>query len=588
MQQITDIKLIVIDEKPDSAEAIGRILRDASLIVPINWVNNALRLQQTIEAEEGLIAIANANLPWLPLEHICQLCNEHNMVTLALGEVPNPSLELRALRQGALSLVHPNHAGLLEQRVLQAISQTRMHAAKGQQDKQLTDLTDRCDALLDTSKEPVAYTIEGVITSANNAFALAVGAENSVQVVGRLVSDFIGPESLYQFSRQLRTLIRGDSKHVQMDNTAICTLQGTVTSAHLFMDNIQVNDEHSTQILLRDCKTNHAKAPLNSPQRPEASQMLNLMDTPLGKQLKGQLQTDNKPAPALALVPSNQADVTSSQTALKAALEHSAINSMMARLSAWDAQEATQRSNHGTSANDQTSVAPLQTLLEEGKASLCTQPLLGLHADEPMLLARVQAGNTLMPVAQMLEDLGGENSVDWLLKQLDKMAEGAQLVLGPVSKTAVNASSIERIQTIKNASNLVLGMSEHTLSSDYHGSSQFLLQLQKLNMKTALWMNSTPSVLSGLLNDLATSVRSGINTIVLKAVETPVIQNDEIQSQEWATLIHICQQNNIQLVAPRPHSTEQLQTWWRLGIGWCLAGENAAISQLKHTGTTHS
>lgn len=586
MHQITDIKLLVIDEKPDSAEAIARILRDAGLLMPVNWVNSALRLQKLIESESGLIAIANANLPWLPLDQICQLCSDNRIFTIALGEIPDPTLELRVLRQGATALVSPSYAGLLEQRVHQAMAQTRLHRQMIQQDKQLCDLSNRCDALLDTSKEPVAYTSEGVITSVNNAFANIVGAEEPMQLVGRLVSDFIGPESLYHFSRHLRTLMRGDSEHVQMDNAAVSTLHGTVTNAHLFMDNIQVDGEHSTQIVLRDCQANDLSAGASISQRPEASQLLNLMDMPLGKQLKDQMQPRNKPVPALSLVQNHKAGEAKQAAKLKPALEHTGIGNMMARLTAWDSKDHDGNDKNHRSANDHISLEPLREMLQAGKISLCTQPLLGLHADEPMLLARIKVGDTLMPVSQMLEDISDQDTINWVLKELRKLAQNSQLVLGPVSKETVNADSVELLQQINPAGKLVLGLSESTLGGDYHGSSQFLLQLQKFNMKTALWMNSTPTVLAGLLTDLPDSIRSGIHTVVLNAGETPVITQDQIKNKDWAQLVSICQKNNIEMIAPRPDSEEQLQTWWRLGVGWCLSGDSAVFNALEHTGTS--
>ncbi|MDD9893371.1 MAG: PAS domain S-box protein [Gammaproteobacteria bacterium] len=473
MHQITDIKLIVIDEKPDSAEAIARILRDAGLLMPVNWVNSALRLQKLIETETGLIAIANANLPWLPLDQICQLCNDNRILTIALGEIPDPTLELRVLRQGATALVNPSHAGLLEQRVHQAMAQTRLHRQMVQQDKQLCDLSNRCDALLDTSKEPVAYTSEGVITSVNNAFADIVGAEEPMQLVGRLVSDFIGPESLYHFSRHLRTLMRGDSEHVQMENAAVSTLHGTVTNAHLFMDNIQVDGEHSTQIVLRDCQANSGTMGGSISQRPEASQLLNLMDMPLGKQLKDQMQTRTKPAPSLSLVHNQKAAEAKRKADLKPALEASGIGSMMARLSAWDSEGHRDDDEHHHSANDHINLEPLKEMMQAGKVNLCTQPLLGL------------------------------------------------------------------------------------------------------------------TVLAGLLSDLPDSIRSGIHTVVLNAAETPVITQDQVQNKDWAQLVSLCQKNNIEMIAPRPDNEDQLQTWWRLGVGWCLSGDNAAFSTLQNTGTSH-
>lgn len=588
MKNITNTKLIVIDEKPESAEAIAHALRDAGKMLPVNWVNSALRLQKAIEADLDCnqIVLANANLPWLPMDQVCQICSEHNIITIALGDIPNSTLELRVLRQGAFALVNPSHPGLLEQRLNQAIQQSLNMLSLRQQERKLEDMSLRCDALLDTAAEPIAYTSEGVITSANPLFAEAVGADDEVQLVGRLISDFIGPESLYQFSRNLRTLMRGDNNQLHMEDTAISCLGGNSSPAAVFMSNVTVDGEHSTQILLRNHNVQHAvTASRKAALKPEASQLLNLMDVPLGQHLKQKIQSTQKVASGLKLVHDQKSIDTHYQVELKKTLEDSSLNSMMARLSAWGNEVASPNEELAISANDAFRMPPLPELLAKGEASLCTQPLLSMHGDEPLLLARIKSGDALMPISQMLEDNGDSTSVQWLLEQLKTVAKDSQLVLGPITKEGIRAASIEVLQELNLNNQLILGVSEQTLSSDYHGSSQFLLQLQKLDMKVALWMNSPAAVLSGLLADLADSVRSGIHTLVLSDQDFPVITQEGFQSEEWAQLIGLCQRNNIQLIAPRPFNEEQLQTWWQIGAGWCLAGENAASSKMQQTGT---
>jgi PAS domain-containing protein len=579
MKEVKDIRLIVIDEKPESAESISRVLRDSGQLVPVQWANSPLRLENLISQSPTPIILANASLPWFPFDQICQMAQQHDYVTIALGITPDTTLELRVLRQGAVCLANPENPSLFEQQLQQAFKLCYLKREIAEKTAQIEALDGRCDALLDTAAEPIAYTSEGVITDANAAFAKVVGADNSADLSGRLISDFIAPESLYDFSRQLRRLMRDESSHIQMDDAAIATLQGSSSPAIVFMHNVEIDGEHSTQILIRDCAQADRSAVRAEPASSSREQTFT-------QPLRSKIKAAPDALPSLSIVHDQSDYEPDTPLQLKAALDKNNINGMMARLNAWETQhDALAERVIGDSANDAYAIASLPELLVKEEASIELQPMLALHANNSMQLARIKAGDRLMPISQTLTESLDSISAHWLLAKLNEHTDNDQLIIAPVSKDIISANSIEFLQQIKANKNLLLGLSENSLSSDFHGSNQFLLQLQKLGLKASLWSQSPASVLADCLSDLANSVRSGIHSIVLDHSHNPVMDDSELEA-DWARLVSLCQKYDIEIIAQRPNDEQDLQTWWRLGIGWCMTENNAQAGKLQQTGTT--
>lgn len=581
--------IVVVDEQSDTAEYISRVLHDAGQSISVLWANSALRLQKNITADAPCVVIAKSDLAWLPIAKICELSNELNAVVLSLGDESRSQAELTAISHGAFGFINKQQQALLVLQIDRAVQHAQLLYQHRARQQQIDDLNGRCAALLDTANEPIAYTSEGVITGGNQAFASLAGADKPTDLVGRLVSDFIAPKSLYKFSHALRKMIRNEQSHLELDNTDFITTGYRTAKTKLLLQNLLIDGEHSTQVLLRNIEVNNAAATTHDTQAQSTEvDSSNAWEQPLQAEENEQiaiaaLNAEQAPLPALTVVPS-LANSRQIHFTLKPALEDGQLTSMLGQLAAVEPAEQAPTEN---SANDDLITQSLAGVLTSNEAELCTQALLNLHADREMVVARIKTGNQLLPISQVLEEPWDINTSRWLFKQLECLAEQSQLVLGPVGRETINATSIDLLRDLPLKRNLVLGVAEQTLSHEYHSSSQFLLQCQKLKIGIALWMDSTPQVLLNLLRELPDSIRSGISTIVLNEAEAPEIDHNLV-SGAWAELLSNCEHYKTQLIAPVPDSKQRLQTWWQLGVDWCFTPEtdaNTAPTYLEATDT---
>lgn len=583
--------IVVVDEQPETAEFISRVMHDAGQSISVLWANSALRLQKNIESDSPHLVIAQSDLSWLPIGKICELCNNLNSVVLALGDNSSSQLELKSISHGAFAYINREQQPLMVLQIDRGLQYAQLLSKQLEQAQQVENLGNRCAALLDTAKEPIAYTSEGVITGANPAFAKLVGASNVAGVVGRLISDYIAPKSLYKFSHALRTLIRGEQSHLHLEGTAFITAGYRTAQTDLLLQNLIIDGEHSTQLLVRDAQVDaNSASPLaveTDPADAFAAQPPAANTFALSAQL-AQAAKKSVQLPGLSVVPP-LAPANPYSFEVQPALGHDKLESTLCQINGRNDTANKHRKSdaieHPYSANDALIAQSLSGVLTSDTAELCAQPLFNLHADSNMVIARIRTGDKLMPISQVLEEPWDYNTTRWLFTQLKTLAENSKLVLGPISKDTINAESIELLQELPLENSLVLGISEQTLSHDYHGSSQFLLQCQKLKIGIALWMDSTPKVVSDLLNDLPDSVRSGIKTLVLNK-QIPPVEDAESLEQDWKYLLGTCQQNKIQLIAPAPEDKEALQTSWQLGAAWCLTPETKATELPSHIAPT--
>ena len=575
--------IVVVDEQPETAEYISRVMHDAGQSISVLWANSALRLQKSIKDDSPHVVIAKSDLSWLPIPKICELCDCLGAVVLSLGNENHSQPEFTAISHGAFAYINKQQQALLVLQIDRALQHAQLLHEHRNRQQQIDDLNARCAALLDTANEPIAYTSEGVITGSNQAFAELVGETKKTNLVGRLVSDFIAPKSLYKFSHALRKMIRNEQSHLELDGTDFVTAGYHTATTKLLLQNLMIDGEHSTQVLLRDINANDNTEPADASSAWEAPNDAAETTAPAAAAFNTAAQ-QGAVLPELSIVPP-LVSAGPSHFTLKPALDDQQLLTTLGQI---NASLPAQADHSDDSANDEIITQSLSGVLTSNESELCTQPLMTLHADRRMVVARIKTGNQLLPISQVLEEPWDINTSRWLFKQLECLADHSQLVLGPVGRETISAASIDLLRDLPLKKNLVLGIAEQTLSHEYHSSSQFLLQCQKLKIGIALWMDSTPKVLVDLLNDLPDSIRSGIRAIVLNEAQTPQVENDHIDGP-WAELLANCEQYKTHLIAPMPADKHSLQAWWQLGVDWCFTPETnatSAPSYVEPTGTT--
>ncbi|HEX7368739.1 MAG TPA: EAL domain-containing protein [Rhodanobacteraceae bacterium] len=216
-------KLLIAEDQAEDAEQIISVLRNSGI---------ALRPQR-ISSEEELAACLESSMPDMVLAN--PGCKEISLATIAHAlDATGKDVALLALADRltddlvAEILGHSSVRGIaLRNRhdQLQAVVRRELEALDTRRNVRkleaaLRESERRCDSLLDSSRDPIAYIHEGTHVRANNAYLEMFGFESFEDVEGLTILDLVAPQHTADFKDLLKRLARGEKPPPKLDLTA--------------------------------------------------------------------------------------------------------------------------------------------------------------------------------------------------------------------------------------------------------------------------------------------------------------------------------------------------------------------------------
>jgi len=216
-------KLIIAEDQAEDAEQIISVLRNSGI---------ALRPQR-ISTEEELAASLESFTPDLVLAN--PACREITITTIGRAlDATGKDVALLALTDKltddvvASILAHRSVRGIAllnRHDQLQAVVRRELDALNTRRNVRrleaaLRESDRRCDSLLDSSRDPIAYIHEGTHVRANNAYLEMFGFESFEDVEGLTILDLIAPQHTADFKDLLKRLARGEKPPPKLDLTA--------------------------------------------------------------------------------------------------------------------------------------------------------------------------------------------------------------------------------------------------------------------------------------------------------------------------------------------------------------------------------
>ncbi|HEX5953362.1 MAG TPA: EAL domain-containing protein [Rhodanobacteraceae bacterium] len=253
-------KLIIAEDQAEDAEQIISVLRNSGI---------ALRPQR-IATEEELAASLESFTPDLVLAN--PACKEISLAAIGRAlDGTGKDVALLALADKltddtvASILAHGNVRGIaLRNRhdQLQNVVRRELDALNTRRnvrrlEASLRESERRCDSLLDSSRDPIAYIHEGTHVRANNAYLEMFGFESFEDVEGLTILDLVAPQHTADFKDLLKRLARGEKPPPKLDLTAR-RADGSTFEAVMEFSPATYEGEPCQQIVFRLPATNTA------------------------------------------------------------------------------------------------------------------------------------------------------------------------------------------------------------------------------------------------------------------------------------------------------------------------------------------
>jgi diguanylate cyclase (GGDEF)-like protein/PAS domain S-box-containing protein len=209
----TALRLMIVDDSVEDAEAIVSAMRNAGIAVRPLRPASAEELGTMLAAQVIDLVLAAQQSTGVPLDDVLQLVKSSgkDLPVIALADrVDEASLSqafasgvraiaLRSKPQQLLGTVRTEWADLEARRSLRRL------------EAQVRETERRCDALIESSREPIAYVHEGMHIRANTAYLEMFGYESFDDIEGMSLLDLVAPQHVEGFKQVLKSLSKGDA-----------------------------------------------------------------------------------------------------------------------------------------------------------------------------------------------------------------------------------------------------------------------------------------------------------------------------------------------------------------------------------------
>ncbi|MBP9696971.1 MAG: diguanylate cyclase, partial [Thermomonas sp.] len=243
---------MLVDDQVNEAEAIVSSLRNAGIAVrplrPESLDELASQLAQQ-QVDLVLAEYASKNLPFNEVALVVGGCGRDVPLLAVLDGLTDEILDsvqglgaegiaLRSRPQQLLYAVRTEWTDLDARR-----SQRQLEA-------QMRETERRCDALIDSSREPIAYIHEGMHIRANPAYLEMFGYESFEDIEGMSLLDLVAPEHVDAFKQLLKRLSKGEPPPPRHELTAR-DIEGRDFPAVMEFTAAQYEGEPCQQVIFR-------------------------------------------------------------------------------------------------------------------------------------------------------------------------------------------------------------------------------------------------------------------------------------------------------------------------------------------------
>jgi len=246
------IKLLLIEDSVEEAEQLISILRNGGIAVRPARAANEAELEAALEQQTPDLILANLAAAELTLLQVAEAASRggRDVALVATGRGLTEDRIVAAFHEGARGIAlrdRPDHVQMIVKREFEALitrrNVRRIEAALRESER-------RCEALLDSSRDPIAYVHEGMHVRANKAYLEIFGFDEFEDVEGMSILDMIAADDAEDFKALLKRLSRGE-KPPQRLNLKAQRSDGSTFDATMEFAEASYEGESCQQITFR-------------------------------------------------------------------------------------------------------------------------------------------------------------------------------------------------------------------------------------------------------------------------------------------------------------------------------------------------
>ena len=248
------INLIVIDDSFDTEEKIISTLRNDGIAARSIRVEDDEDLIAALSKKEPDLVLYTKGMELISLRDTCECIrsklNGTPVPVIAVQRIDDEVSTVEAMNDGAADLssyTNMDHLRLVIRRELTALHNwRRMHALQAA----MSESERRCESLLDSSRDAIAYVHEGMHVYSNDSYLEMFGFEQSDELEGMPILDMVSPNDRDKFKAFLREYTTGDNR-VENHQTHLIKPDGTEFEGEMEFSPASIDGEPCIQVIIR-------------------------------------------------------------------------------------------------------------------------------------------------------------------------------------------------------------------------------------------------------------------------------------------------------------------------------------------------
>ncbi|MGH8076756.1 MAG: PAS domain S-box protein, partial [Lysobacter sp.] len=246
------LRLLIVDDSVEAAEAIVSGLRNNGIAVRPARPENEAELGELLNDKTFELVLAAHGSQTVSVDKVMHLVSSTGKdlpVLLVVNSVDDSRL-LVALEIGARGVVLRGHMEHIQSTVRAEWTDLTARRLLRRLEAQVREGDRRCDALIESSRDPIAYVHEGMHIRANAAYLEMFGFDSFEDIEGMSLLDMIAPHHVDGFKQLLKQMSKGEAAPPRYEVEAR-TLDGQSFAAVMEFTAATYEGENCLQLVLR-------------------------------------------------------------------------------------------------------------------------------------------------------------------------------------------------------------------------------------------------------------------------------------------------------------------------------------------------
>ncbi len=247
------LRLIIVDDSSNDAEAIINLMRRAGYGVRATRAHNHDNLQAALKEQMPDIVLCNSTLADFTVQQALVLIKKtgKDISFIVFSESSAGPSTVEFFNAGARDVVPKSQSELVQLVVTREYKDLEGRREYRRCLKAFRETEKRCRSLIDSSRDAIAYVHDGMHIYANSVYLRMFGYQTTEELEGTPIMDLVAPSDHARFKDFLRTYAMDEESTKELEVNGLHTDSRTF-SARMKFSPASIDGEACTEIIIQD------------------------------------------------------------------------------------------------------------------------------------------------------------------------------------------------------------------------------------------------------------------------------------------------------------------------------------------------